>query len=92
MVLRILASILLLLSVFFAPFWVTVILALTSMAYFKFFIEAVFLLLLSDLLFGVKVGPSLSGDSTFTPVSFLVTLVCFIVIQLLKDKLRLEQH
>lgn len=90
MIPKVLASILLLLSVLFAPFWVTVLLALAGMAYFSFFLEAVFLLLLSDLLFAVKVEPSQDGGLTFTLVSFTGAVVCFIILELFKKKLRLD--
>jgi len=88
MLLRILASIVLLLSVLFLPFWVSVILALASMAYFSFFLEAVFLFLLSDLLYGVK-EPKLFN---MIFVSFSIALVCFIILELLKKRLRLRSN
>ena len=84
MILRILASVVLLLSVLFMPFWVSVVLAFASMAYFSFFLEAVFLFLLSDLLYGAP-EPRFF-NSTF--VSFFATLICFIILELLKKKLR----
>ena len=65
------------------PFWVSVILAFASMAYFPFFLEAVFLFLLSDLLYGVP-EPRLF-NSTF--VSFFAALICFIILELFKKKL-----
>ncbi|MCX6752182.1 MAG: hypothetical protein NTZ87_01635 [Candidatus Nomurabacteria bacterium] len=87
MLLRILASVILLFSVLFAPFWVTVILALICMAYFPFFLEAVFLLLLSDLLYG---APEMRLFNT-TYVSFILTLIFFIIFELLKKKIRYNQ-
>ena len=84
MLLRILASIILLWSVLFMPFWVSVILALAGMAYFPFFVEALFLFLLIDLLYGVP-EPRLF-DMVF--VSFTPALICFIILELLKKKLR----
>ncbi len=84
MVLRILASIILLLSVLFMPFWISVILALAGMAYFPFFLEAIFLFFLSDLLYGVE-EPKLFN---MLGVSFIFTLICFIILELLKKKLR----
>jgi len=84
MILRILASIILLLSVLFMPFWVSAILALAGMAYFPFFLEAVFLFFLSDLLYGVP-EPRLFN---IVFVSFILALTCFIIIELLKNKLR----
>ena len=88
MVLRILAFIILLLSVLFMPFWVSVILALIGMVYFSFFLEAVFLFLLSDLLFGIKEVRLF--DIIF--LSFIVSLICLIILELLKNELRLRKN
>ena len=86
MVLRILASILLLFSVLFMPFWVSVILALVGMVYFPFFIEAIFLFLLSDLLFGTKEVRLFN----MVYVAFSGALISFIILELLKKELRLR--
>lgn len=86
MLLRILSSIILLLSVLFMPFWLSLILAFVGMAYFPFFLEAVFLFFLSDLLYGVK-EPKLFN---MVFVSFVIALICFIFLELLKKKLRLH--
>jgi len=84
MILRILASIILLLSVLFMPFWVSAILALLGMVYFPFFLEAVLLFFLSDLLYGTP-EPKLFN---MIFVSFISALICFIILELLKNKLR----
>jgi len=84
MLFRILASVILLWSVLFMPFWVSVILALMGMVYFPFFLEAVFLFFLSDLLYGI---PEPRFFNTVF-VSFIMALVCFIVLELIKKKLR----
>jgi len=84
MLLRISASIVLLISVLFLPFWVSVILGLVFVGYFKLFIEAVFLFLLSDLLYGAKEAKFF--EVTF--VSFIIAVICFILIESLKKKLR----
>ena len=83
--LRILASVILLLSVLFMPFWVSVLLGLAGMAYFPFFVEAVFLFFLSDLLFATP-EPKFSN---VVVVSSSMALLCFIALELLKKKLRL---
>jgi hypothetical protein len=70
----------------FMPFWVSVILAFLGMVYFPFFLEAVFLFFLSDLLYGV---PEPRFFHTVF-VSFIMALVCFIVLELIKKKLRLR--
>jgi len=82
--LRVLASILLLFSILFMPLWASLILAFASMAYFSFFLEAVFLFFLSDLLYG---APELNLFNMVF-VSSGLTLICFIILELLKKKLR----
>lgn len=84
MALRILASVILLFSVLFMPFWMSVVLALTGMVYFPVFWEAALLFLLSDLLYGVKIV-KFSG---MIFISFLVSIIVLIVIELLKKKLK----
>ena len=86
--LRILAGVVLLLSVLFMPFWVSMILALSGMVYFSFFFEAVLLLLLSDLLF----GSPLAKFSNIVVISSLFGLVCFVGLELLKKRLRLNRN
>jgi len=86
MILRLITSAVLLFSVLFMPFWVSVILALVGIIYFKFFIEAVGLLLLSDLLYGAreeKMGYMIG-------VSFIVSLLFFVILEILKSRLRLR--
>jgi hypothetical protein len=84
MALRILASIILLFSILFLPFWMSVIWALAGMVYFSFFWEAVFLFLLSDLLYGVP-EPKFFN---MVFVSSILTFVCLATLELLKKKLR----
>lgn len=83
--LRILAVLALLFSVLFMPFWVSVVLALAGMAYFSFFLEAVFLFLLLDFLYGTKEAELFSSF-----FSFIIILICFIIFELFKKKLRLN--
>jgi hypothetical protein len=66
------------------PFWVSVILALGAMIYFPMFFEAVFLFLLSDLLYGVA-GERFWG---MIFVSFIVSIIVLISLELLKKKLK----
>ncbi|OGJ06413.1 hypothetical protein A2456_02390 [Candidatus Nomurabacteria bacterium RIFOXYC2_FULL_36_19] len=86
MLLRITFGILLLISVLFLPIWISAILALIGMIYFSLFLEAVFLFLLSDLLFGLKEN----GPFGIIFFSFTITLICFVILELLKKKLRLH--
>jgi len=83
---RILASVALLISVFIMPFWVSLILAFLEMFYFHFFAEAVIISLISDLLYSAPV----QVFSGVTGVFFIVSLVVFIILELLKKKIRLE--
>ena len=84
MLLRILASFALLFSILFLPFYFSVILAIAGMIYFPFFFEAVFLLLLSDLLYGAM--ESSRFHSVF--ISFFVAVLLIGIIEFLKRKLK----
>ncbi len=82
MMLRIGVSLILLVSVLFMPLWVSLLLALVGMVFFSYFFEAVALLLLSDLLFGVK-------EARFFNiffVSMLLSLALLIVMEIFKTK------
>jgi hypothetical protein len=83
MALRILASIILLISVLFMPFWLSVILGLAAMIYFSYFIEAPLLFFLSDVLYGAR-EKSFYG---IVFISFIVSVVCLILLEMLKRKL-----
>jgi len=84
MVLRISASILLIMSVLFMPFWLSVLLVPIFMFYFSIFWEAVLIFLLSDLLYGTP----LVGLWGITYISFLSSALLLLVIELLKKKLK----
>lgn len=79
---RILASIVLLGSVLFMPFWVTVILALAGIIYFNIFLEALAFILLSDLLYGVK------ENSGAVFISFAGAILLLVLIEILKKKVK----
>ncbi len=84
MLIRISAVILVLFSVLFMPFWLTILLVLAGMFYFSIFWEAVVLLLLSDFLYGV-------GEIRFQGVVFVSSIIATIVllaIEALKKKLK----
>jgi len=84
MALRILAFFALLFSILFMPFWISVVLALLAMAYFSMFLEAVFLFLLSDLLYGV-------GENRLfgiVLISFFASVLLLVLVELLKKKLK----
>ncbi len=90
MAFRILASVILLFSILFMPFWVSAVLGLAGMIYFSFFLEAIFLFFLSDLLYGT---PELKFFNVIF-VSFTTALICFIILELLKKQIRFgpNQH
>lgn len=86
MLIRILTSIILIFSVLFLPFWLSVILVFAGMAYFSFFWEGVVALLISDLLYGVR-------EVKFFGVIFvslIVGVIMLAVIEILKKKTRLR--
>lgn len=84
MVLRILSFFLLLFSVIFMPFWVSVLLGLGAMAYFPIYAEVVVISLLLDLLYGAP-EPKFFG---ITFVSLIISTITLIGIELLKTRLK----
>ena len=84
MVPRILASIILLLSILFLPFYISVILAVVGIVYFSFFLEAVVLFFISDLLYGAKE----SNLFYITLISLFISILLIILLEFLKRKLR----
>jgi len=84
MALRVFTSILLVLSIFFMPFWLSVVLALAGMMYFRYYIEAVFVFLIGDLLYGAA-EPKLYG---VTFALSIMNLLLFICIEYIKPKLK----
>ena len=84
MVLRILATVILLFSILFLPFYISVILGILGMVYFSFFLEAVFLLFLSDLLYGARENHLFH----MTFIAFFISVIILVVIELFKRKLK----
>ncbi|MDE2399794.1 MAG: hypothetical protein KGL67_02175 [Patescibacteria group bacterium] len=84
LILRILAVIILFLSVLSMPFWLTFILALAGMLYFSYFVEAVALFLLSDLIYGVPEAKFFN----MVFISFIIAIVMLLIIESVKKKLR----
>ena len=70
------------------PWWVSVILALAGMIYFNVFWEAVVLFLLSDLLWGVREAKF--HNMIF--ISFILTTIILIIIEIIKKKLKFYPH
>ena len=81
MLFRILAVLILALSIFFMPFWIFVLLALVGMIYFHVFWESTILFLLSDILYGTK-------DATFLGAIFILAVCILIIIEIVKKKLK----
>lgn len=84
---RIFFSVLLLFSILFLPFYLSVILAILGMILFSFFWEAVLLLFISDLLYGT-VEMRLLNIFFF---SFIFSLVFLFVTEFVKKKLKFYQ-
>jgi hypothetical protein len=86
--LRILAFIILMLSMLFLPFWVLVLFTFFAMIYFFMFWEAVLIFLFSDLLHGIP------ENKTFHIIflSFFIALLMLIIIEFLKRKLNFHSR
>lgn len=81
---RIISSILLLLSILFMPFWVSIIIGLVGITLFPFYVEALLLFLLSDLLYGV-------AQDRFHGILFLSSIIILcgiLLLEGLKKKLK----
>ena len=84
MALRIIFSTILLISILFMPFWLSLILGLAGMILFPMFWEAIALFLLSDFLFGVK-------EARFFNMFFIASITSLIILfalEALKKKLK----
>jgi hypothetical protein len=66
------------------PFWVSLILAFAGMVYFPLFFEAIVLLFISDLLYGVKEVRFFN----MIFISLVVSVMLFILLEILKKKFR----
>ncbi len=85
MALRILAIIVLLISVLFMPFWLSVLLGLGMIIYFPIFGEAVVIFFISDLLYGTQ-------EIKFYGIAYISLIISIIVLvglEFIKKKLRL---
>jgi hypothetical protein len=84
MLTRVLSVIVIFLSVFFMPFWVFALLALLGIVYFDIFVESIVLLLISDLLYGIREG-RLGGIYFFTTICGIIIII---MAEVLKKKTR----
>ncbi len=81
---RIAANLVLVIALFFAPWWVTLTLGIIATFYFSFYYELIVAGALFDILYGV------TADATFgyNVLGFLVTTVVFLLIERIKKELR----
>ena len=86
MALRIVAFFVMLFSILFFPFWVSIILAILGMVYFNVFFEATALFLLSDFLYGTREGK----NPPVIFISFIISAILLIIIEIVKKKMRLR--
>lgn len=84
MTLRIIASFVILLSILFLPFWVSVILAFLAIIYFRVFWEAIVLFFISDLLYGANEARFFN----ITLVSTIFIIIMLLLIEFTKKKLK----
>jgi len=84
MVYRVIYNILILISVFYVPFWIFLILLLIGLLIYRNFFEAIFWTILADNLF------SLSRDIffNFQYIYTLIILIMFLIINFFKKKIR----
>lgn len=81
---RILASIIILISILFMPFWLSIIFAVLGLIFFSFFIEGILLMFLSDLLYG-------SASVRFDNSVFIYLIgfsILLVLIEFLKIKMK----
>jgi len=81
---RIILDIILLLSVLFLPWWITIILALALVFYFKLYYEFIIAAVLTDMLYGVPKAWLFDLAIMYTTFS----IVLFILVQWIKTRLR----
>ncbi len=81
---RIAANLVIIIALFFAPWWVTLTLGIIATFYFSAYYELIVAGALFDILYGV------TSDATFgyNVLGFLVTTVVFILIERIKKELR----
>ena len=84
MIKRLICILMLLFSVLFLPFYVSVSLVFVGMLYFSFFWEGVVVLFISDLLYATKQARFEDG----LYVSLLIAIGMLLILELLKNKLK----
>lgn len=85
MMIRILFSVLLLISILFFPFYIPIIIGILGIIYFKFYFEAIILFFLSDMIFGT----AREGLFNIVFISSLLSLVFMISTEIVKTRIRI---
>jgi len=70
------------------PFWVSIILALFGIIYFRYYWESTILLFISDLLYGIK-------EDRFWDIyiiSFFISFIVLLIAEMLKKKIRFSKQ
>ncbi len=84
MIKRILGNLLLIIALFFAPWWFTLTLGIIATFYFSSYYEIIVLGTLFDILYGVTV----SATFGYNVLGFLVTTIVFLLIERIKKEIR----
>lgn len=84
---RIIVSVILLLSATYMPFWLTAIIALGGIVYFRYYIEAIIIMFLVDLLFGAEVK-MFHGFHFAASISALIILL---IAEYIRERTRLNE-
>lgn len=84
MALRIIFSLAMLTAMLFFPIYISAALALAGFFMFEVYAEAIFIFLLSDLLYGAPVP----AFHNFIFVSFFTAIACLLIIEFIKNKLK----
>lgn len=88
MKLRVIFTLILFLSSIFGPFWLTALLVLFGIIYFKLFWEGVIILLISDFFFGV----SEARYNNLTYIAFITSLVVLVIAEVVKRKMIIKDY
>lgn len=83
---RVIYSLVYFMSIFFLPFWVSVLIGIASMIFFRKYYEVLIFFFIFDLLYAVKID--IFSDFVF--VTFIAGVLLFIIIEFIKDKLRFD--
>ena len=81
MAIKIIAALILFISLLWAPFWLTVLLALSSMVFIKRFWPAIAIMALGDFIYGI--GPN--RFLVFPVIMFAFSLVFYFLIERLRS-------